>query len=492
MIFKKPLYPFLFIFFYLFNNFTAVKGLISIQYFVTIFFLCVFGCMFLSATSYAYYKSWKKSFLFSFFFLFFYLQYGTIHSGLVNIKGLYYLSKHSILVPIITIMIGCFFLLLKKHKLNNKIIVTLNIGYSFLFFFILIQFFYSRSLDKKAPFGLIAADWANTKLATGSKPDIFLIIYDEYASSLSLKRRFDFDNTVLDSFLSAQKFSIQKKSKSNYNQTNFSMLSFLNADYLQNFKSKKYYARDEEIQVQLDFSKTNLVNFLKNNNYNIHNFSIFPLSKTDGSQNGPIFSSHPLLLASAYYTLIDEMEPFLLKNNFLRYIFSYGLYNGKREMEQLEKNFYTQLNAPLPNNNSSFYYLHQLAPHWIFYYDKNGNDPDFKKILKTNAALEKAYVEYVQYCNKKIIKLINIIKQKSNNKAVIIFLGDHGFRHNLQANDKEYFANQNAVYFPDQDYHLLYDSISNVNITRILANKYFQLNLPLLKDSSIFIEKKLP
>ena len=161
-------------------------------------------------------------------------------------------------------------------------------------------------------------------------------------------------------------------------------------------------------------------------------------------------------------------------------------------MEQLEKNFYTQLNAPLPNNNSSFYYLHQLAPHWIFYYDKNGNDPDFKKILKTNAALEKAYVEYVQYCNKKIIKLINIIKQKSNNKAVIIFLGDHGFRHNLQANDKEYFANQNAVYFPDQDYHLLYDSISNVNITRILANKYFQLNLPLLKDSSIFIEKKLP
>jgi hypothetical protein len=67
-------------------------------------------------------------------------------------------------------------------------------------------------------------------------------------------------------------------------------------------------------------------------------------------------------------------------------------------------------------------------------------------------------------------------------------MGDHGYRcPSYLIMTKNIFANQNAIYFPDQDYHLLYDSISNVNLPRIILNKYFNLSIPLLKDSSIFI-----
>ena len=74
---------------------------------------------------------------------------------------------------------------------------------------------------------------------------------------------------------------------------------------------------------------------------------------------------------------------------------------------------------------------------------------------------------------------------------MIIFLGDHGFRHTTDPADlSNYFQNQNALYFPDREYHLLHDSISTVNEFRITFNKLFDAGFPLLKDSSIFLTDK--
>ncbi len=70
-------------------------------------------------------------------------------------------------------------------------------------------------------------------------------------------------------------------------------------------------------------------------------------------------------------------------------------------------------------------------------------------------------------------------------------MGDHGFR--KAANDKDkthYFENQNAVYFPVNDYHLVYDSVSTVNQFRIIFNTLFRQNFPILKDSTIFLTDK--
>jgi hypothetical protein len=53
-----------------------------------------------------------------------------------------------------------------------------------------------------------------------------------------------------------------------------------------------------------------------------------------------------------------------------------------------------------------------------------------------------------------------------------------------------FFQNQNAVYFPDRDYHLFYDSITNVNMFRMTFDKLFKQNIPLLKDTSIFLYDK--
>jgi len=67
-----------------------------------------------------------------------------------------------------------------------------------------------------------------------------------------------------------------------------------------------------------------------------------------------------------------------------------------------------------------------------------------------------------------------------------MILSDHGFRYE----DKNFhpaneFMNLNAVYFPDKNYKEVYDSITNVNEFRVIFNKYFDQQLPILRDTII-------
>jgi hypothetical protein len=80
---------------------------------------------------------------------------------------------------------------------------------------------------------------------------------------------------------------------------------------------------------------------------------------------------------------------------------------------------------------------------------------------------------------------------KTGRERVVIIEGDHGhgYHDNYALSDLE-FSNLNAYFFSDKNYHSLYPTISPVNTFRIILNKYFCKNLPLLKDSSFFMRQK--
>ena len=102
-----------------------------------------------------------------------------------------------------------------------------------------------------------------------------------------------------------------------------------------------------------------------------------------------------------------------------------------------------------------------------------------------------AYTGYLPYTNDKLKKLVSDIQQNTKNQAVIILMGDHGFRNKIPGEGHlNFFQNLNAVYFPDNDYRLLYDSMSGVNQFRVVFNKFFDLHLPMLKDSMSFTTEK--
>ncbi len=66
-------------------------------------------------------------------------------------------------------------------------------------------------------------------------------------------------------------------------------------------------------------------------------------------------------------------------------------------------------------------------------------------------------------------------------------MGDHGFRH-LEGNNNGHFMNFNSIYLPDKNYSRFYDGMSLVNEFRILLNTQFNQHLPILKDSTIFLQ----
>lgn len=138
-----------------------------------------------------------------------------------------------------------------------------------------------------------------------------------------------------------------------------------------------------------------------------------------------------------------------------------------------------------PIQTPRFIYAHLFMPHTPYVYDAHGNR---QQIDTVRAYSPEAYLQYVQYTNTRMKKLVTSLKNNTKGEAVIIIMGDHGFRVPTEEKHPVWvFQILNAVYFPEKNYQLLYDSITSVNQFRVVLNTLFDHQLPLLKDSTIYL-----
>jgi hypothetical protein len=319
-------------------------------------------------------------------------------------------------------------------------------------------------------------------------PDIYFIIFDEYASTASLKKCYGYDNSGLDSFLLQKGFHIQYNSHSNYHETPLCMASIFNMAYL-GWRAPGYICSEHAYASCEGPIRHNLVmKFLAARGYSIVNCSQFDL---DGHPAVVTQRTLPLrgrLIEEAtfMYRLANELGwhhyerwPFL--HRFLHHIPYETLDNDQVLLEK------TMATVRVPHRAPAFVYAHLEIPHLHFVYSAEGRLRTPAELSPTDPAGKAAgYTGYLPYTNDKLKTLISDIQQNTKNQAVIILMGDHGFRNEVP--DKGYlnfFQNLNAVYFPDNDYHLLYDSISGVNQFRVVLNKFFDQKMPMLKDSMV-------
>ena len=138
-------------------------------------------------------------------------------------------------------------------------------------------------------------------------------------------------------------------------------------------------------------------------------------------------------------------------------------------------------------NVPKFIYAHLMMPHYPYYFNSKGHALPTQQLLNGQETNRGNYIEYLQYCNRRILGLVENIMANSDS-PVIMLLGDHGFRQGIGKDEHKYaFMNLNAIYLPDKKYSLFYDSISNVNQFRIFFNTEFKQQLPLLNDSTVFL-----
>ena len=134
-----------------------------------------------------------------------------------------------------------------------------------------------------------------------------------------------------------------------------------------------------------------------------------------------------------------------------------------------------------------FVYGHFLITHEPHVFDPTGKIMTLNEFLRTDSY--KTYIAQVNYANTVMKELVEHIKKHNKPNTIIIIEGDHGFRHFTDSLNNPYCVpNFTAIYFPDKNYSKLYDTMTPVNIFRILFDQYFHQDFPLLKDQSTIVK----
>lgn len=491
---KQPLFVLLLPVFFVIHGILENFGFISFTDAAALCLTYLIATVILAAIFYLFFRSMTKAALMTALCMGIFFSFGTIHDFLQKNIQHRLVSRYSMLLSIIIIVLAISFWRIKKtnsrlHRLttflNLLLIVYLVVDLSW----IIVK---TAKPDQEKLSVYTFEEKDNYKACdTCSKPDIYFLLFDEYASSASLKERYHFEND-LDQFLLEKGFSIQTQSRSNYNFTPFSMASMLNMAYLQGIKDVHSVTADDYAKCNELIRNNQVIKFLDIQGYEIVNYSVFDLAGHPSLVNQSFLPLKTKLITDrTLFSRINRDIGWLLSEYFPFSLFTKNDILKDRNNNNLFINL-TKQSVSLKKVRPAFICTHLYMPHVPFYYDKAGNERNVDLLYKE--ALSKAspatYLDYVTYTNTRIRDMVNTIQQQ-NPSAVIIIMGDHGFRNaSLPPASDYFFTNFNAVYLPDKKYKTLDPGITAVNQFRVIFNNLFNQSIPLLKDSCIFLRDK--
>ncbi len=484
-----PLFLFLLPVFFVFHGFVENARYIYFPDCLPLMGKYLIASLILFVPMYIFLKNGIKAGLAASFVMAFYLFFGYFHDFLR--KHSIFLHRYSILLPVFLILTILLTLYLKKRAPFARLALFLNI--LFLSYILVDGTIWAWKTARKTqvkPETTPLLSGREGKCDDCPRPDIYLLIFDEYSGSQTLKDLYHYENSGLDSFLHEEGFHIQRNSRSNYYITPFSMASMLNCSYLKGISNLMDLKPDDYTNLAGPLRKSDVVNFLLSKGYLIYNFSPFDLPGHPSKVDLPFIPMKTKLIT--YRTMTDyivrDMGAWIADHvNGSQQMFESNIsqvYRMNQEFLAL-----TREESGKPSANPRFFYTHVAMPHFPYLFDSQFRRRRQEEISwHQNKDSSKFYLGYLPYTNSRVRELITAIKKNSSGQAVILFMSDHGFRFNPQGRERpDFFNNQNAVYFPDGDYSMMYDSISNVNQFRVVFNKLFHLNLPLLKDSILFL-----
>jgi hypothetical protein len=410
--------------------------------------------------------------------------FGYIHDSLRSFFPGSFILKYSVILSAFFLIFLITAIIFKKKKtISTKLSVYLNLV---LCIFILIDIV---TVVKKGLFSytqeknLVAKSISICK--ESSHPDVYLIVADEYAGSKDLTDICGFDNSPFLDSLRQKGFFVANNSRSNYNFTSYSMASLLNMDYLE-LKKARIKKVDHLYALKSIFSNK-VTSIFKEAGYEFHNYSLFDISGQVAHDRNSFVPARTELFTSQ--TLLKRLKKDVWTNLAgmlnLKDVVKKSLLENLGYNEQIFQ--HTINTAHSPNTVPKFVYTHLELPHYPYYHDRNGNPYPYEKILNDVPGNKKNYVEYLQYTNKVLLKLVDEIIQSNRTPPVVILMSDHGYRCYPTGAEAYVFVNLFSVYLPNKDYRGFNDSITNVNVFRTLLNTEFCQQLPILKDTSITI-----
>ncbi len=482
---KIPYFLFLLVLFFCLHGSVENYGFLHVNEVIRVFAITSACVALLFLVTFGLTKNLLLASLVSFFISSWWLFFGAIHDLIKATPFLDFLRSYTVLIPVLLVLNIFIIRWIKRNKqLHPKLFLFLNI--LFLVFCLAdVVLLTNRYFNYKEIRVAQAVKFNASKVR--QKPNVYFLLFDEYAGYKSLQDSFGFKNDSLYNLLQQQNFKILP-GFSNYDFTPYSMSSIFNMQYVPGAYDKQLLAQPDIQQRFAEIRNGEVFAIFRSMGYTINNYSVFDIRDHPAlSQSNGLFPIHATLLTNkifhkrlvknvGWWFITGKFElPFLKKN----ILYKVDGYNKKVEEKVLEA-------ASAKQVKPGFYYAHFFLPHGQYFRDSTGafNRPEQISDLYNKSL----YLSYLKYTNTIINGLVKNINAMDPG-AIVVIMSDHGFYDYQNKGGYEPYNFDNICFLrlpgakPDSS-NL---PRSNVNFFRYLFNTGYGQNLPYVKDSTVFV-----
>ena len=316
-------------------------------------------------------------------------------------------------------------------------------------------------------------------------PDIYYIILDRYASASTLAEMYDFDNSEFIDYLSSKGFYVASSSYSNYHDTQHSLASSLNMEYLDELAEQVGTTSVDQGPIYARLQDYNVWHLLKSAGYRFLHF---------GSWWEPTRENKYADININYGGQLPEFSMLLLRSTVLEPVgTTLGLWGEPRRTQWERVRYKFNRLAEIPAmEEPTFVFAHFLTPHPDYVFNKDGSFLELSEA--SGVPLKTRYIDQLVATNNMVKLLIDRLLAESDMPPIIILQADEGPRAGggdtwagdeaTDAQLREKMGILNAYYLPGVTDSGLYQSITPVNSFRLVFNLYFEADLELLPDRS--------
>jgi len=438
---------------------------------------------------YLIYRDWKRTALISTIILILFFSYGHIYISLKGVEvGGFYLFRHRTLVPIWIILTVLTIWWTSRKSLNTTpVTYALNIVGFFLFILPIIQmvsFFVQSQVSQTNAEKNTSA--LNLKVRN-QPPDIYYIILDGYGRSDVLKSQFGYDNSDFLNSLRDQGFFVADCAQSNYAQTQLSLASSLNFNYIDALSDRFAPGSDDRTGLDALIHHGLVRQSLEKAGYTTVAFATGFLATE---------------LSDADYFLgprrslgeLNEFEALLMETTFARLLQDsnrFGMQTSGSELYR-ERTLFTldKLDKLSYIKGPKFVFAHLVIPHPPYVFGPTGGPVEAAEVGTTKTQQGAShYRDQAFYVSNRMKEIVPRIIANSKTPPIIIIQGDHG--PTVPSGPQARMRNLNVYFLPGAD-KAVYPTITPVNTFRVIFNQYFGQNLKLLDDVSLYSDYEDP
>lgn len=334
-----------------------------------------------------------------------------------------------------------------------------------------------------------------------SRPDIYLIILDEYTGVRSLRANFGFDNEPLLDSLRRRGFFVPRTPRSNYVHTHLALAAMLNWHLLDD--------RPTQLKVWNGALATDYAAIEDNRTWRYlrslgYRFVFFPSAYPGTRRNrfADLQLPQPSKVVQEFGLVWSQRTVLIpIASLWCRSIgCSGGNFPYRPAPAALIDWKFEQL-AQLPDSAGPlFVFAHVVLPHepFIFNADCSHRTPLWPRTAAESdePAAKAAYVEQIRCVNSKLLRLTSSLLSESQTPPIIVLQADHGNGRlggefsNLEDAGHEQVEERTdpfaAYYLPDQAADVMYDSITPVNVLPRIFNHFFNAGIPSQPDATFW------